>query len=125
MAQYFGFLKDIPVNNESNFMPNSDKRIVFGPTNGLWNDYVARCFTLHPGSGVEGTPHQHKWNHWILCLEGNGKFELEGETHPFVGGMWICIPGMAPHRFYNDGDTDLTFICIVPPEGDVNPNKNK
>jgi len=123
MAEIFGKLNELPLANENNFIPNSDKRIVFGPTNGLWDDYVMRSFTLHPGAGVEGKPHKHPWNHWMIVLSGNGKFELNGEAHPMEGGMWVCIPKRAMHRFYNDGTEDLVFLCIVPPEGDINPTK--
>ena len=121
MSKYSGMLNELPLANQSNFIANSDKRIVFGPSNGLWESHVMRSFTLHAGAGVDAAPHTHEWKHWIICLSGHGKFEVDGESFPMDGGMWICIPNNCMHRFYNDGTEDLVFLCIVPAEGDVNP----
>lgn len=120
ISELTGRILDLPVNNESNFVPRSEKRIVFGPQGRFWEDYVMRSFFFEPHAGIE-TVHTHPWPHWMICLSGCGKVEIDGETADMAGGMWIHVPSSLPHRFYNTGDEPLHFLCIVPPEGDVKP----
>ncbi len=122
ISEYIGQLFDLPVNNESNFVPNSEKRIVFGPKDRFWDDYVMRCFTFAPHAEIEKV-HHHPWPHWMICLSGCGKVEIDGETAEMKAGMWLHVPKRLDHRFYNDSEEPMTFLCIVPPEGDVNPTK--
>ena len=122
ISEHIGRISDLPVNNESNFVPNSEKRVVFGPEGRFWSDYVMRCFTFAPHAGIEKV-HTHPWPHWMICLNGCGKAEIGGETAPMEAGMWMHVPGGLEHRFYNDSEEPLRFLCIVPPEGDVNPAK--
>ena len=67
ISEHIGRISDLPVNNESNFVPNSEKRVVFGPEGRFWSDYVMRCFTFAPHAGIEKV-HTHPWPHWMICL---------------------------------------------------------
>ena len=93
MSEYSGNIRDLPVVTGGHFIENSTKKIVFGPDGRFWDDYVMRLFTLEPGA--ESSIHAHAWCHWFLC-------------------------GVR-HNFGNTGDGELMGLCIVPPEGDVNP----
>ena len=42
MSEYVGKINELP-EALGNFMPNSSKKVVFGPTH-FWPDYVLRCF---------------------------------------------------------------------------------
>ncbi len=119
MSEYVGKINELP-EALGNFMPNSSKKVVFGPTH-FWTDYVLRCFDLEPLAGSH-EPHTHEWCHWMVVFEGNGVVNIDGEEHPVERGSWCHIPGNIPHNFYNSSDSEhFVFLCIVPPEGDVNP----
>ena len=119
MSEYVGKINELP-EALGNFMPNSSKKVVFGPTH-FWPDYVLRCFDLEPLAGSH-EPHTHEWCHWMVVFEGNGVVNIDGEEHPVERGSWCHIPGNIPHNFYNSSDSEhFVFLCIVPPEGDVSP----
>ena len=119
MVPYLGKIKELP-EALGNFMPNSSKKVVFGPTK-FWPDYVFRCFDLEPLAGSH-EPHVHDWPHWMIVFDGKGVFAIDGEEYPVERGMYCNIPGGVPHNFYSSSpDEHLVFLCIVPPEGDVNP----
>lgn len=121
ISEHIGRISDLPVNNESNFVPNSEKRVVFGPEGRFWSDYVMRCFTFAPHAGTKrSTPIPAALDDLPNDI---GKAEIDGETAPMEAGMWMHVPGGLEHRFYNDSEEPLRFLCIVPPEGDVNPIK--
>ena len=101
------------------FIENSTKKIVFGPDGRFWDDYVMRLFTLEPGA--ESSIHAHAWCHWFLCIKGEGYFRIGKEKVPLEFGTWVHIPSGVRHNFGNTGDGELMGLCIVPPEGDVNP----
>lgn len=120
MSEYFGRITDLPTVTEGHFIPNSEKRVVFGPNGRFMDDYVMRCFTLNPGSG--SASHAHKWCHWAVCIGGEGKFKVGEETAELECGVWVHVPGGVPHNFWNTSETEqMTLLCIVPTEGDVNP----
>ena len=58
MSEYVGKITELP-EALGNFMPNSSKKVVFGPTH-FWPDYVLRCFDLEPSAGSH-EPHTHEW----------------------------------------------------------------
>lgn len=43
------------------------------------------------------------------------------ERIPLEFGSWVHVPAGMKHNFGNTGNGDFMGICIVPPEGDVNP----
>lgn len=119
MSDLVGKITELP-EALGNFMPNSSKKVVFGPTH-FWPDYVLRYFDLEPKAGSH-EPHTHEWCHWMVVYDGEGVFSIDGVEHHVERGMWCHIPSNVPHNFYNTSDTEhLVFLCIVPPEGDVNP----
>ena len=78
-----------------------------------------RLFTLEPEA--ESSIHSHPWPHWFLCIKGEGYFLIDKKRVPLEFGTWVHIPAGMRHNFGNTGDGELMGLCIVPPEGDVNP----
>ena len=80
-----------------------------------------RCFDLKPGAG-EKEPHTHPWPHWVVIYDGEGVFSIDGVEYPVKRGDWLHVPGEIPHYNYNSSETEnFCFLCMVPPEGDVEP----
>ena len=121
MFKYCGKIDDVQLDVENNFLDGSEKRVVFGPGNGFSDFMAVRDFRIDPG--VVSSPHTHPWAHCITGISGKGSFVIEGESAPIEPGRWCYVPGDLEHYFQNDGDEVFEFQCIVPPEGDVNPNK--
>ena len=119
MSEYSGNIRDLPVVTGGHFIENSTKKIVFGPDGRFWNDYVMRLFSLEPEA--ESSVHSHPWPHWFLCIQGEGYFLIDKERVPLEFGTWVHVPGGVRHNFGNTGKGQLMALCIVPPEGDVNP----
>ena len=101
-----------------NFMEGAKKKVIFSPDRFL-PDYSVRCWTLAPNMG-EREPHTHPWPHWVVVIEGTGYHSIDGQGFYSKAGDWMFIPGNIPHYFYNSSDTnELSILCMVPPEGDV------
>ena len=100
---------------ESPELKNVTKNTAISPEQG-WDGWVMRIFTL----GAEGfTPkHTHAWEHINYVVEGTGTLFLEGKENPVAAGDTAYIPAGTPHQFKNTGSGNLSFICIVPEEGD-------
>lgn len=115
-----GKIEDLPTVDVSNFILGAEKRIVFGPGERFWDDFVMRSFLLDPFSVAP--PNQHPWVHWALCIGGEGKFVIDGTEYDISSGSWMHVPGELEHTFWNTSKTEkLHILCIVPKEGDVNP----
>lgn len=96
-------------------LANVLKRTLVGPQQG-WQGWVMRLFTLGPDGH---TPrHSHPWPHVVFVVNGEGGLYLEDREHGVSPGSVAYIPGGAEHQFMNRGAADLSFICIVPEEGD-------
>ncbi|MBE3588334.1 MAG: cupin domain-containing protein [Thermoanaerobacteraceae bacterium] len=92
------------------------KQVLVGPAQG-WNGWVMRLFTLKPGGH---TPrHSHPWPHINYVVRGEGTLFLEGREYAAEAGSVAYIPSGAEHQFHNGGKGELSFICIVPEEGDI------
>lgn len=91
------------------------KKVVISSKDG-WDDYVLRIFEL----GIHGhTPkHKHDWVHINYVLQGTGILYLDGEKHKIKEGSYAYIPENKEHQFINLGEGKLSFICIVPKEGE-------
>ena len=113
-----GKISDLPVLDPGSHMPGGEKRIVFGPGR-FWDSHVMRCFTLKPEGTAENNV--HPWPHWFVCIAGEGKFKIGEEVYDIAAGYWVYVPGDVPHSFWNTGDKELTALCIVPSEGDLDP----
>ncbi len=118
-----GKINELPVIDVSDFILGADKRIVFGPDqeeSRIWPDYVMRTFTLRPGSVAP--PNSHPWMHWAVCLQGEGRMKIDDIEYEFNHGAYMHTPPNIEHTFWNTSKTeDFIVLCIVPPEGDVNP----
>lgn len=120
MSTLFGQIQDLPPISEGHFIEGAEKRVVFGHSERFWDDYVMRCFTLHPGAC--SSPHSHTWPHWAVCIGGKGKFKVGEETADLAWGAWVHVPGGITHSFWNSAEEEsLQLLCIVPAAGDVNP----
>jgi Uncharacterized conserved protein, contains double-stranded beta-helix domain len=96
-------------------MKNVLKKVLVSPQEG-WEGYVMRVFDLD----VDGyTPrHSHPWPHINYILKGNGILHLDGTDKEIEAGSYAYVPGNKIHQFSNRGKEPLSFICIVPEEGD-------
>ncbi|MCM0759155.1 cupin domain-containing protein [Sporomusa sphaeroides DSM 2875] len=118
-SKYVGKIDDLPLVDCSDFILGAEKRIVFGPDR-FGDAYVMRCFTLEPYSVAP--PNRHPWEHYALCIGGEGKFIVGNTEYDIANGYWMHVPGNISHIFWNTSDKEpLVIICIVPKGGDVNP----
>lgn len=94
------------------------KKVLISPEQG-WKDYVMRLFELSPGKDSCSLRHTHEWPHIIYIVKGVGVIHLDGTDHEVEAGSFAYIPGGKIHQLINKGQDTFSFICIVPPEGDV------
>ena len=87
------------------------KKILIGPDDGA-PTFAVRLFTLGPGG--HSPKHRHPYEHGVLVLEGKGELWTEARTHPLYPGTVAFVPPHEEHQFRNTGDSDFSFICIVP-----------
>ncbi|SHK86527.1 cupin domain-containing protein [Desulforamulus aeronauticus] len=91
------------------------KQTLIGPAQG-WEGWVMRQFSL---AGGGHTPrHSHPWPHINYVLSGKGVLFLGGQEHTLEPGSVAYVPGDVEHQFMNKEEQELSFICIVPEEGD-------
>ena len=93
------------------------KQILAGPRDGFPG--FLREFSLAAGGY---TPyHHHGWYHLVYILEGSGLFKYEGREYPVKKGAVAYIEAHKEHGFTNTGDQEMSFLCLVPGEGDEYP----
>jgi quercetin dioxygenase-like cupin family protein len=91
------------------------KRVLVSPDDG-WDGWVMRLFDVGPGGH---TPrHTHAWPHINFVASGTGELFLDGDTHALAAGSYAYVPGGHEHQFRASSDETLSFVCIVPAEGD-------
>lgn len=95
---------------------NAFKQVLVGPQQG-WVGWVMRLFTL--GKGGCTPQHSHSWPHINYIVKGTGTLFMEGEEREIGPDCAAYIPGGVVHQFKNTGESDLSFICIVPEEGEI------
>ena len=94
---------------------NVRKQVLVGPSEG-WEGWVMRLFTI---AGVGYTPkHKHPWHHINYVVSGKGVLYHEGKENPVEKGAVAYIGAGEEHQFRCDNDDGLSFICIVPENGD-------
>ena len=75
-------------------------------------NFAMRLFEMKPGG--QSPLHSHPWEHEVFILEGEGVVVgAEGETR-FRAGDVVFVPPNERHRFRNDGDKTVKFLCLVP-----------
>ncbi|MDK2824561.1 MAG: hypothetical protein PWQ67_1527 [Clostridia bacterium] len=94
---------------------NAFKQVLIGPEQG-WQDYVMRLITLR--SNGNSPKHQHPWPHINFIVSGNGILYMNGQEYPIKAGSIAYVPNNIEHQYINTSTEDLSFICIVPKEGE-------
>jgi quercetin dioxygenase-like cupin family protein len=62
--------------------------------------------------------HSHDRNEEMIhCIAGRGHAVLDGVEHPIQPGTTIFLGRNRVHMFVNDGDTELTFLWLLLPNG--------
>jgi quercetin dioxygenase-like cupin family protein len=79
-------------------------------------NFYLRQIEVEPGGY---TPfHNHKWEHEVYVLEGNGQINSsKGEAKPLEKGTFALVMPDEEHQFQNTGDTTLKFLCLIPHTG--------
>lgn len=86
-------------------------RVIIGRADGA-DTFCMRRFDLGPGGF---TPrHAHAWEHEIFFHAGEAEVFHAGEWTRVQPGDAVFVPGGEDHQIRNAGDSDLTFICLVP-----------
>ena len=86
-------------------------RLMVGRKDGAPN-FAMRHYTVAPGGH---TPrHQHNYEHEVIVTGGSARLEYEGTFHELASGDILMIEPNRMHQFTNHGQSDLTFICLVP-----------
>jgi len=75
-------------------------------------NFAMRMFELQPGGF---TPlHEHRHEHEVFVIEGEGIFVFEGREHPFNSEYVIFVPPNEEHQFRNSGNSVLRMLCLIP-----------
>jgi quercetin dioxygenase-like cupin family protein len=91
------------------------KRVLVSPEDG-WDGWVMRLFDVDAGGH---TPkHAHDWPHINFVASGNGVLLVEGVEHTLEAGSYAYVPAGREHQFRAAAGAPLSFVCIVPAEGD-------
>lgn len=86
-------------------------RVVIGEAEGAPN-FVMRVFDVEPGAA---TPlHTHDWEHEVFVLAGRGRVYGGGDEAALGEGDTVFVPPLEEHRFVNEGNDTLRFICVIP-----------
>lgn len=91
--------------------PGTRLRWVIGEPEGAAN-FAMRVGELEPGAA--SPLHAHNWEHEVFVLAGRGKVYGHGDEEHLAEGDAVFIPPMEEHRFVNESDETLRFICVVP-----------
>jgi quercetin dioxygenase-like cupin family protein len=110
-----GHIQDVvgtPIENPE--VKGALKKVLVSPQD--WEGWAMRLFTLEAGGF---TPrHTHPWPHINYVTAGQGTLHLDGQDHALTAGCFAYVPGGKLHQFQNTSQEPLSFICIVPEEGD-------
>jgi quercetin dioxygenase-like cupin family protein len=75
--------------------------------------FAMRRFEIKPG--IKVPLHNHKQDHEIYILNGEGRFYNDsGQDEQVKSGDIIYIPPYEKHGIDNLGDSDFIFLCLVP-----------
>ncbi len=75
-------------------------------------NFAMRMFELQPGGF---TPlHEHRHEHEVFVIEGQGVFVYEGKEYKFNADYVIFVPPNKEHQFKNTGDSILRMLCLIP-----------
>ena len=75
-------------------------------------NFAMRMFELQPGGY---TPlHEHRHEHEVFVVEGEGVFVYEGKEYQFNRDYVIFVPPNKQHQFKNRGNSILRLLCLIP-----------
>ncbi len=75
-------------------------------------NFAMRLFEVAPGGY---TPrHAHPWEHEVFVVGGRGSVYRDGEYVDVKRGDVVFVPPNEDHQFKNDGDSTLSFLCLIP-----------
>jgi len=83
-----------------------------GETNNTIRYSIAHC-TIIPGKSSK--PHIMKTSEMYYILQGQGIMHIDSETKQVKQNDLIFVPPMSKQFLENNGETDLTILCIVDP----------
>ncbi len=86
-------------------------RLAIGKADGAAR-FCMRIFEIGPGG--YSPKHRHDWEHEIFFHAGHGEVLLGGERREVLAGHVAFIAGGEEHQIRNTGETDLTFVCLIP-----------
>lgn len=67
--------------------------------------------TLHPDKETKGHSHPGK-DEVYFFISGEGEIQINEEKKKVSSGDIVLIPHGAFHKVFNQGNKDLTFICV-------------
>ncbi len=74
--------------------------------------FAMRLFTVEKGGHIRA--HHHPWEHEIYILEGVGDIRIGSKIYRVTKDFFIYIPPNVEHEYWNRGNIELRFICIIP-----------
>ena len=75
-------------------------------------NFWLRLFEVRPGG--HSPYHAHPYEHEIFVLEGSGRINAKGGSHPLQAGHFALVEPNEEHQFENTGAGPLKFLCLVP-----------
>ena len=81
-------------------------------TNNVNRYSIAHC-TISPGKSSK--PHIMKTSEMYYILQGKGIMHIDSETKQVSKNDLIFVPPMSKQFLENNGEVDLTVLCIVDP----------
>lgn len=64
-------------------------------------------------AGAATPPHRHDCDEVVICLEGQGQLDTEGQQQSFGSGQVLILPRQRVHQFCNVGAQALEIIGIL------------
>lgn len=86
------------------------RALFMGETHGSENLFSA-YMTVKPGQAVHKA-HRHAEEEYMVLVEGEGRWHLEGKEVPARTGDVVYTAPWAMHGLTNTGDKPLTFLVI-------------
>ena len=87
------------------------KRVLISPKDGAPN-FTMRMFHVEPGGYT--FHHSHDFEHEVFIVEGKGLVISENGSTPVEKGFSVLIEPGEIHQIKNTGETELTFLCLIP-----------
>jgi quercetin dioxygenase-like cupin family protein len=87
------------------------KAVVFDESDGAPN-FRMRRYRLDPGADVP--KHTNAVEHEVHTVDGEYVVGIEDEEHVVSEGDSLLIPAGTVHWFRNEGESESSFVCMVP-----------